>query len=54
MSVIPALGRMRKEDHEFKASLGYIVIIPCLKKTSKQTPLQTNKPKQNKSPKQRN
>jgi hypothetical protein len=25
MSVIPALGRLRQEDHEFKASLDYIV-----------------------------
>jgi hypothetical protein len=22
-SVIPALGRLRQEDHEFKANLGY-------------------------------
>jgi hypothetical protein len=25
MPIIPALGRLRQEDHKFEASLGYIV-----------------------------
>jgi hypothetical protein len=32
--VIPALGRLRQEGHEFKASLDYLV-RPCLKQKQK-------------------
>jgi mannose/fructose/N-acetylgalactosamine-specific phosphotransferase system component IID len=32
ISIIPALRRLRKEDHESKASVGHIS-RPCLKKT---------------------
>jgi hypothetical protein len=30
MLVISALGRLKQEDHEFEASVGYVV-KPCLK-----------------------
>jgi hypothetical protein len=33
MQVIPALGRLRQEDHKFEVSLGYVVRL-CLKKTN--------------------
>jgi hypothetical protein len=33
-ALIPELGRLRQEDHEFKVSLGYIT-RPCLKKVKK-------------------
>jgi hypothetical protein len=31
MSIIPAFGRVRQEDQEFKASLGFIVRPPSQK-----------------------
>jgi hypothetical protein len=34
MTVIPALRRLRKEDHEIALNLGYIA-GPCLKKKKK-------------------
>jgi hypothetical protein len=42
MLVIPALRRLRQEDLNFEASLGYVVKF-CLKKTQK--PNQTTSPK---------
>jgi hypothetical protein len=30
MAIMPVFGRWKQEDHEFKASLGYIE-TPCLK-----------------------
>jgi hypothetical protein len=36
MPVIPALGRMRQEDHKFKVNLGYLV-RPCLKSLKNNT-----------------
>jgi hypothetical protein len=35
MSIIPGFRKLRKEKHEFEASLGYIVKF-CLKKPRKQ------------------
>jgi hypothetical protein len=32
ISVIPAFGRLKQEDHEFEDSLGYIVRTCLLKK----------------------
>jgi uncharacterized protein with FMN-binding domain len=37
MPIIPALRRLRKEDTEFKASLGYIV-RSCFKNKQKKVP----------------
>jgi hypothetical protein len=34
LALIPTLGRLRQEDHEFKVNLGYMV-RPCLKKRKK-------------------
>jgi hypothetical protein len=41
MFVLPALGRLRQEDHRFKASLDYIG-IPCLCKPSTHTSYKNN------------
>jgi hypothetical protein len=37
MPIIPALGRLRWEDHEFEASLSYNIARPCLKEKSKKS-----------------
>jgi hypothetical protein len=34
MSAIPALGRLRQEDHQFEVSMGYVT-RPCLKNKNK-------------------
>lgn len=39
--IIPELGRQRKEDWKFKASLGYIV-MPCYKQTKTQKSISPN------------
>jgi hypothetical protein len=42
MPIIPALGKLRQEDHELQASLGYLV-RPCLKtKTNPHTTATAN------------
>jgi hypothetical protein len=33
--IIPALGRLRQEDYEFKASMDYIARLPLKKKKKK-------------------
>jgi hypothetical protein len=42
ISVIPVLGRLRQEDHEFGASWGYIA-RPCLKKKAQSQELAQEK-----------
>jgi hypothetical protein len=57
MFIIPALGRLRQEDGEFEASLGYIassslghIVRICLTKKKKKNPNnKTYKPKANAS-----
>jgi hypothetical protein len=39
LPVIPALNRLRQEDHEFKASLGSIAKL-CLKRPKKKPPVE--------------
>jgi hypothetical protein len=36
-SVIPALSRLKQEDHEFQASLGYVARLLPQKKKNNQT-----------------
>jgi hypothetical protein len=45
LPIIPALERLRQEDHKFKASLGNIK-KPCLIHTHKNFPKEKNKTKQ--------
>jgi hypothetical protein len=37
MSAIPALGRLRQEDHQFEVSMGYVT-RPCLKNKNNKKP----------------
>jgi hypothetical protein len=34
--VIPALGRLKQQDGNFEASLGYVALRPCLKTNEQQ------------------
>jgi hypothetical protein len=38
MRVIPTLGKLKKEDHEFKACLGYIAKSVSKRQTEKHPP----------------